>query len=212
MLREFLRFRFLKQGDIRFTSHRDLMRLYMRVLRRAALPLAMSKGFNPRPRISIPAPIGVGITGYNEVLDLELCRWCRPEEVRKRINEHLPEGLSLVSVRIMDGKPARRPDELCYRVALRRGHPVRVETLSELQGRRSVKIARETGKGLKQKDIAPFIRRLRLEDGRLLMLLKVTDRGTARPEEVLDTLGCEEHVHYLPSRIERMHVSLSSSL
>ncbi|NIO14153.1 MAG: DUF2344 domain-containing protein, partial [Planctomycetales bacterium] len=37
-----IRIRFSKQGDIRFISHHDLMRVYERALRRAELPIAMS--------------------------------------------------------------------------------------------------------------------------------------------------------------------------
>lgn len=211
-MRQFLRLRFSKRGDIRFTSHRDMMRLFMRVLRRTALPLAVSQGFNPRLRISLPAPLGVGIEGANEVLDLEMSRWCRPGYVSGVIGGLLPEGISLASVRILQGKPARCPEALSYSVPLCEGHPVNDAVLRKIERRGSLVVARETDKGIKKKDIGPFIMHLRLQEGRLLMLLKVTEAGTARPQEVLDVIGCRPFIHYSPARIVRTHVSLIPSL
>ena len=46
-----IRARFAKRGKVRFTSHRDLARIWERVLRRAALPVARSEGFSPRPKL-----------------------------------------------------------------------------------------------------------------------------------------------------------------
>ena len=77
-----IRIRFSKQGDIRFISHHDLMRLFERALRRAQLPVATSEGFHPRPRISLPMPLSVGFTGHSEVADVGLREWMRPEELR----------------------------------------------------------------------------------------------------------------------------------
>ena len=55
-----LRVRYAKRGRARFTSHRDFSRAFERALRRAAVPMAYSSGFNPHPRISYAgaAPTG----------------------------------------------------------------------------------------------------------------------------------------------------------
>lgn len=187
------------------------MRLFTRALRRAALPLAMSRGYNPRPRISIPAPLGVGIEGENEVLDLELCRWCRPEVIRRTVNKELPKGIRVIAAEVLRGKPERRPAGLSYRVPLIGDHSASAEALEELMAAENMEILRKSEKGGKIKDIAPFISHLRLHADTLSMLLVVTNHGTARPEEVLDALSCKPYSHYLPSQIARTHVSLIAS-
>ncbi|GAF87148.1 unnamed protein product, partial [marine sediment metagenome] len=48
-------------GDLRFISHHDMLRLFARSLARAALPVRFSEGFNPHPRLSIPLPRPVGV-------------------------------------------------------------------------------------------------------------------------------------------------------
>ncbi len=44
-----VRLRFAKLGKVRFTSHRDVARIWERALRRAGLPVAYTEGFSPRP-------------------------------------------------------------------------------------------------------------------------------------------------------------------
>ena len=50
-----VRLRFAKLGKVRFTSHRDVARLWERALRRAELPVALTEGFSPRPEGALRA-------------------------------------------------------------------------------------------------------------------------------------------------------------
>ncbi len=211
-VRQFFRLRFSKQGDVRFTSHHDLMRLFERVMRRARLPVAMSGGFNPRPRISLPAPLSVGFLGRNEILDFELERWLRPEEVRRRFEEQLPAGIRIESLQNVPSKPDRRPRQFFYLVHLLDGHPVTAARLNELLEVTELIVERSYDGRTKTLDIRPFIGRIRLRGSELHLLFEVSERGTARPEEVLQFLGCKPAVHYLKGAIERTNVNLSSSL
>ena len=54
------RIRFAKSGLLRWTSHRDLARLWERLVRRAALKLSMTEGFHPKPRIGFPSALALG--------------------------------------------------------------------------------------------------------------------------------------------------------
>ena len=84
-----LRFRSTKLGKIRFTSHRDAARIWERALRRAALPVAATEGFTPRPKISFGLALPTGAESIAEYVDIEL----RPDAVDIDI-EQLPERLS----------------------------------------------------------------------------------------------------------------------
>ena len=209
-VKQFFRFRFSKEADLRFISHHDLMRLCERALRRAHLPVAMSEGFNPRPRISLPASLGVGISGCNEVLDFELDEWVRPDEVMRRLAAQLPDGIELKSVQNLPSKPDRCPTQHSYRIPLLEGHPVTEESVRELLAAERLLVRRRSKGRIKTLDIRPFIERIRCEDGAILLLLRATEQGTARPEEVLEALGCRPGVHYLRGAMQRTHVSLSS--
>nr|MBA3541067.1 DUF2344 domain-containing protein [Deltaproteobacteria bacterium] len=73
------RIRFAKVGRAAFLGHLDLARLLMRSFRRADLPLAMTRGFSPKPRLVFGPALGLGIPSLGELMDIDL--------------EHPPVGL-----------------------------------------------------------------------------------------------------------------------
>ena len=69
-----LRLRFAKAGKVRFTSHRDVARLWERALRRSRLPLSYSQGFVPHPLVSFGLALPTGCESLGEYLDVRLGR------------------------------------------------------------------------------------------------------------------------------------------
>ena len=55
-----LRVRYSKKGKVRFTSHRDVARIWERALRRVGLGMAYSQGFSPRPKMSFGLALSTG--------------------------------------------------------------------------------------------------------------------------------------------------------
>src|SRR5687768_9350816 len=100
-IRQRIRIRFRKEGDLRLISHRDLLRTLERLFRRAELPLGMSEGFHPKPRMSFPSALAVGIAGADEVMELELSQERTAEELLAVLTPHLPPGLAINSLEVM---------------------------------------------------------------------------------------------------------------
>lgn len=67
-----LRIRFSKTGKIRWTSHRDIARIWERVIRRVRLPIAYSQGFSPHPKLHFGLALSTGHESVAEFLDLDL--------------------------------------------------------------------------------------------------------------------------------------------
>lgn len=67
-----VRIRFTKLGKVRFTSHRDVARIWERTLRRAALPIALTEGFSPRPKMHFGLALSTGHESLGEYLDVDL--------------------------------------------------------------------------------------------------------------------------------------------
>ena len=89
------RVRYEKRGRIRFLSHRELINVIQRVLRRTELPLSFTEGFRPRPRLSMGPPLPVGAEGTREFFDIELTR---PAEMTPaRFEGLLHEGLHVTA-------------------------------------------------------------------------------------------------------------------
>ena len=69
---ERIRITYEKSGAMRYTSHLDLQKVWIRALLRAKLPLAYTQGFHPVPKVaySWPLPLGWGTKG--ELMDIWL--------------------------------------------------------------------------------------------------------------------------------------------
>ena len=65
-----VRIRFTKLGKVRFTSHRDLARIWERALRRSGVPVAYTEGFSPRPKLSFGLALSTGHESLGEYLDV----------------------------------------------------------------------------------------------------------------------------------------------
>ncbi len=70
--KERIRIRFSKFGRVRFTSHRDLARVWERSLRRTRLPVSYSEGFSPRPRLRFGLALATAHESCGEYLDVDL--------------------------------------------------------------------------------------------------------------------------------------------
>src|SRR5437867_1192216 len=103
-LKDKVRIRFRKGGDLRLVSHHDLMRCFERMLRRAELPFHSTQGFNPKPRLVFALSLALGVVGREEVVELELDAVVDPAEVRDRLARQAPAGLDILSARRIDPK------------------------------------------------------------------------------------------------------------
>ncbi|PIE32225.1 MAG: hypothetical protein CSA55_03910 [Ilumatobacter coccineus] len=98
-----VRIRFSKLGKVRFVSHRDMARIWERALHRAEVPLAMSEGFRPRPKISFGLALPTGAESISEYLDIETSSDTLDLAVLvPRLTEVLPEGCEVLTMAEID--------------------------------------------------------------------------------------------------------------
>lgn len=83
---------------MRYISHLDLMRLFMRALRRAEMPIKMSEGFNPHPKFSIKRALKLGLESSNEEAAIVLTQQVGNEVFMERLQKQLPEGIEIKNV------------------------------------------------------------------------------------------------------------------
>ena len=96
-----LRIRFAKLGRVRWTSHRDVARMWERALRRARLPVAYTEGFSPRPKLSFGLALPTGCESRAEYLDVALREPVAPGEVTSTFSSLLPEGVDVVAAQVL---------------------------------------------------------------------------------------------------------------
>jgi len=188
MVKQRLRIRFRKQADLKWIGHRDLARAFERLFRRAGLPLAMSEGFHPKPRMSFPSALAVGIGGDDEVMEVVLAELVDPASVHSSLAADAPEGLVLTDVaQVEPGKKAQLA-AVTYQARIPEDRRSEVDhAIQRLMARSTCPVQRD-GRS-EPIDARAQLLELKLTGGVLEMRLAATRTASARPQEILDALG-----------------------
>lgn len=155
-----LRLLFEKKGSAVWMSHLDLMRVFQRSFQRAGLSLTHTKGFNPRPSVSIALPLSVGIESCCELLDFDLEGDSVPvEEIKDRLNAALVPGVTVCQV-YTDGRKLRDLALLRCRLGLEYDAGVpscAAEAIAALFARECVLVEKKGKNGVVEQDIRPML-------------------------------------------------------
>jgi len=197
---------FTKGPGVRFISHLDLMRTFERALRRAALPLALTQGYHPRPKLTFASALALGATSEAEYLDVELASPVQLGDAIHRLNDVLPDALRVTAAGEVPG--AARPlmaivDTAAYELRplwpLDDGKWERLQSaLADLLQEKTVLVERTTKSGTRQVNLRPLILRAEVAGDEINMLVRSGSRGNVRPDELLTLLGEEPtqwHIH-----------------
>lgn len=185
-----VRIRFGKESDLRFISHRDLVRAMERMFRRAGWELAMSQGFHPRPMMTFPAALALGLEARHEVAELVLDRPGDAAELLEQLRQVAPPGLVIHSVEVRSmQEPKVRVAAAVYEMVIPTPRlPAVTQALADFLGRDSWLVEREA-KGTTQ-DFRPAVLQAELREGTLRLKLDATQQeATPRPHELLAELG-----------------------
>lgn len=149
-----VRLRYAKRGRLRFTSHRDVGRALERAVRRAAIPVAFSHGFNPHPRISYAGASPTGAASEAEYMEIGLTQRCDPEQLRQQLDAALPPGLDVVAaMTAVGGSLADRLEASDWEITLLDVDPADLRRAVEaFRAADSVEVSRMTKKGLRTFD------------------------------------------------------------
>ena len=195
-----LRIRFGRGAELKFISHLDLTRLWYRSLRRAGIALALSEGFNPHPRLSLAAPLQLGVTSEAEMMDIFTPWPVTPQDFTSLLRSELPAGLSILQVfSVPLHIPALQAQvgyaEYDVEVRLPEGFDIG-RAISGLLARASIPWHHQRDTGTKSYDLRPLIVDLSAAGCRevlcsLKMRLRCGAKGTGRPEQVAKALGLD---------------------
>ncbi len=167
---------FEKTGKAVYISHLDLMRLFQRAFKRAGLPLTHSKGFNPRPSVSIALPLSLGVSSQCELLDFSLEGEKIPnEEICCRLNACLTEGIRVREVYDEAAKIGNIAFLDCT-VTLEYDLPLPEDAKAQLQtlfAREELLVEKKGKNGVVEQNIIPMIQSIEvLERGAQELILK----------------------------------------
>jgi len=204
-----LRIRFCKQGDLRWISHRDLVRAFERLFRRCGLELALSEGFHPHAQLLFPSALALGIEGTDEVMEVALAQPVDPAAVRDQLRHQAPAGLEIRDICLL---PAQRPKPRVARTTYQL--PIPPAPAAGLQQAIAQRLAQESWLISQPDRPAPvdaraFLEELTLAEGVLRIRLRVPPQGGVRPRDLLQDLGIA-HLEQEGCCLRRTEVELAT--
>lgn len=195
-----VRARFGRGPQLKFISHLDITRLWHRALRRAKIIIAYSEGFNPHPKISLAAPLQLGVTSDAELIDIFLAGRTTPQDFTQRVQAELPAGLDVLQafsvpydVRALQAQVAYAD----YTVKADAAPGVDIaQAVFRLMSSLSIPWRHLRDTGIKSYDLRPLIVTLSFsgfenDKAVLNMRLRCGAGGTGRPEQVIKALGMD---------------------
>jgi len=192
-----VRVRFTKLGKIRFTSHRDVARVWERVLRRADVAVAYSEGFSPRPKLSFGLALPTGGESLAEYLDVDLDDERQGpdlEALPEALGRLLPEGMDVPAVAVLEPRsPSLQQAVTACTWRLTTSTPpadLAVAAERVLAADRLIVTRERKGKPVTD-DVRPAIRSLSTNGGVLDAEL-ATQTRSLRPAELLEVLGAPD--------------------
>jgi radical SAM-linked protein len=210
-----IRLTFARQEALRYVSHLDMLLVWERTLRRADMPLAYSKGFNPKPRLHQAAALPLGFLSRCEITDvwLEVNKEAPDpdiEQITARVQAAAPPGLKILRSTVV---PLTLP---ALQTQIQSAEYLAVpldkmdasllsQSVTELQSAETLPRERRG----KPYDLRPLIEALQVRAGEknkpvLYMRLAAREGATGRPEEVLAAVGADPTAF----RVERIALLL----
>ena len=210
-----LRIKFSRGEPLKYISHLDIIRLWQRAMRRAGVPLAYTEGFNPRPRISLAAPLALGVTSQAELMDVYCQRRPSAHWFTQALTQQLPAGIEVLQVQsVPEVFPSLQSQVRAaeYVVTLSdAGEQDAVSTaLTRLLDRETLPWEHQRDTGPRRYDLRALIQDLWIVDwqsrsGSIGMRLRHDGHGAGRPEQVIAALEMPP-----PSAIHRSRLFLSA--
>ena len=211
-----LRIRFYRGEELKFISHLDIMRLWQRALVRAGVELAYSEGFNPHPRMSLAAPLALGVTSEAELMDIVLAKWSSPHSFTEAASRQLPAGIEIrqvynIALTLPSLQSQVRYAEYIVKMAAEKGPAETKAAITHLLAAKSLPWQHQRDTGPRHYDLRALIDDLWLIDegngGTIGMRLRCDSSGAGRPEQVAAALGFKNY----PKSIHRTKLILKTA-
>lgn len=211
-----LRVTFTRGEEVKYIAHLDLMRLWERALRRAGVDLAYSEGFTPHARLSLGAPLAVGVTSGGELMDVFLSSRTSLRRFLEDVSQQLPAGIEILGVDEVGLGLSSLQSEVRWsdyevEVPADRDGPAVEEAVRRFLAAESIPWEHLRDKEIRRYDIRGLVQDIRMEGQanrvhRLVMRLRADSSGTGRPEQVTAALGLPQ-----PARIHRRRLILAEN-
>lgn len=186
-----------------------MLSVFQRAAVRAGINPRYSKGFNPRPKISLPLPRPVGVESDDELLIMALDDNPPPETVvSDSLAAQLPQGCELQSANIVREKPSFQPSSAVYIFTVKQKYMDEnlKNRINNVLNSESLVIERSinTKHEAKKIDVRDFLISIITEQNCIIVKCKISPEGSVRIQEIMQLL--ELDMEMLACPIKRTNV------
>ena len=221
--------KFKLRGSLRFLSHAETVKLFQRACVRAGINMQYSRGFNPRPKMSLPLPRTVGVESDDDLLCLRVNRDLNePRPVRSKtaasngarvtdyesrikagLSSQLPRDCELLSVEAAEANVSFQPTSATYILPVPPEYindklKARVESLLASESLNLQRRIDAKNSKFNNRDVRPFLKSIEMDDRTIVVECTISSAGTIRVEEILKLL--ELDTEKLTAPIKRTNV------
>jgi radical SAM family uncharacterized protein/radical SAM-linked protein len=185
-----LRVSFSKRGQAKYFGHLELVRIFLRAISRAGIPIKFTQGFHPKPKISFEDPLPVGLESLNENFYLSLRGDVKPQSIIGQLNKHLPKGIRVLNCQLASAKPVSNAVSSATYLVTKKDGFFNEKDLTCFKNKKELIVTRTGPKGkTKHIDLKDMVLKIELPDpNRLKMILKKEPGRTVRPFEVIEKI------------------------
>lgn len=158
-----IRIKFAKIGPVKYVGHLDMLRYFQKLIRRADIDICYSEGFNPHQKMSFAAPLGVGMPGEGEYVDIDVHTTRSSADSIKALNDASVEGIIIKSYRLLPEGTANAMSSVTaadYFIKYRNNYEVDFpleQCFQSFLQQNVIEIEKETKKNTAILNIRPFI-------------------------------------------------------
>jgi radical SAM family uncharacterized protein/radical SAM-linked protein len=183
-----LKISFSKLDQAKYFGHLEMVKIFIRAIRRSGIPVKYSEGFHPKPMISFEDALPIGLESLNEIFYLSVHDNVKPQTIINGLNIHLPKGLSILNCHFAPTKPSNKPFEPVVYVATSKNGFFDEEKMNQFNMISEFIFTRCNRKGkIKKINLKEMVINLALlAPNQVRMILKSEPGQTVRPFEVLE--------------------------
>ncbi len=185
-----IRIKYQKEEQVKFVSHLETMRVFIRALRRTGLKCHYSMGFNPQMHLIFGLPLPVGVTSLTEYADLYFDEDYDVKEVIKLLQIEIPPGFNVIDGGRLFNKKNIMSDitEAIYEITVESTLTCQqiIEQVHELT---VIEIEKTRKKKTKIIDIKPMIRQLVANENVMTLTCQAGSFGNLHPRIFLQAIS-----------------------
>ena len=204
-----IRCKYAKLGEISFISHLDLLRIFIRALRRENINVNYSQGFHPHPKMSFSPALSLGVESICEYVDIDIADEIGMEEFQSRLNHALPRGVEITHCEEVSklGGITVLSSHSQYEFHIEHLDEKMNQSIEKILGSEEIVIEKRNKKGkmlainVRERIVDAFVK-----DGKIYATLLNSTNGAMKPSEFMQILSKEYGEEIVPERIVKINL------